>query len=122
MQNNIFAAIRCVFCVVLSKYLLLPGELNCSFSNANDELRHVTTNSMQIGPSYVIQFELRMGCSLPYAVDIDNEVASLCVHVHHVIDTSIPQTNQLRAVVNLTSHAKPSIATRWSCSSLAITA
>ena len=105
MQNNIFAAVRCVFCGILCKYLLLPAEWNCSFSNANDELRHVTTNSIQIGPSYVIQFDLRMGCSLPYAVDIDNEVASLMIHVHvyHVMDTPIPKTNHLPAVSHLTS-------------------
>lgn len=32
-----------------------------------DDLRLLTTESMHIGPGYIMQFELVMGCGLPYS-------------------------------------------------------
>ena len=59
-------------------------SLSCSFDGQHDEFRHVTSNSIQIGPSYVVQFELRMGCNLAFDDEIDNAVS-----FHEVLHTSL---------------------------------
>ena len=40
----------------------------------NDDFRFFTTESMHIAPGYIIQFELVMGCGLPYLENIDNRL------------------------------------------------
>ena len=38
----------------------------------DEDFRFFTAESMHIAPGYIIQFELVMGCGLPYLVNIDN--------------------------------------------------
>lgn len=38
------------------------------------EFRYAVTNAMHIGPSHVLQFDLRMGCHVPYLDKLDNEI------------------------------------------------
>ena len=49
----------------------------CSFNDpyTDTDFRYVMTNSMQVGPSYVFEFELRMGCGSPFMQNIDNVVS-----------------------------------------------
>ena len=38
------------------------------------ESRYLVTHSMQTGPSYMLQFEMVMGCSHLFVPDMDNKV------------------------------------------------
>ena len=48
----------------------------CSFSVPfeDGQLRYVSTTPMKVGPSYILQFDLVMGCGSTYKHDIDNKV------------------------------------------------
>ena len=59
-------------------------SLGCSFVTpyGKGQLRYVSTTPMKIGLSYILQFDLDMGCGSDYNLDIDNKVNSFegCVH------------------------------------------
>ena len=50
----------------------------CSFVTpyGKGQLRYVSTTPMKIGLSYILQFDLVMGCGSDYSQDIDNRVHS----------------------------------------------
>ena len=59
-----------------------------------DDTRLLTTNSMHVGPGYIMQFELVMGCGLPYD-DLDNKIyleysTDHGIHWNLVIDPCLP--------------------------------
>lgn len=48
----------------------------CRFSSKekNGEPRLLRSKDMNVGPGYVAQFDLVMGCGVPYTEDIDNQI------------------------------------------------
>ena len=48
----------------------------CSFKSPYEsgEMRYIVTDPMHIGPSFVLQFDLVMGCDKPYKAGINNQV------------------------------------------------
>ncbi|XP_045165547.2 reelin-like [Mercenaria mercenaria] len=61
-----------------------------------DDVRMLTTESMHVGPRYMMQFELVMGCGLPYSENIDNRLyleysTDHGIHWGLVIDPCFPQ-------------------------------
>ncbi|XP_052779173.1 reelin-like isoform X2 [Mya arenaria] len=62
---------------------------------SNDDVRLLTTESMHIGAGYIMQFELVMGCGLPYSETVDNRVyleysTDHGIHWNLVIEPCLP--------------------------------
>ena len=57
---------------------MIDCYLFCCFSFVEEpkkgEARYIMTDVMKIGPSYMIQFNLSMGCGDPYVQGINNKV------------------------------------------------
>ncbi len=64
-------------CYLLFQFLNARFIVCCRFTDLSDDgqSRYVVTSSMLIGPSYILQFDLVIGCSYHFLPSLDHQVS-----------------------------------------------